>query len=254
MSKIMFLGTAGWGVNISKAEAFTVIEEFHSKGFHLIDSATNYPINGRKKDFGLANSWLREWIGSTERCGTQVFVKIGAVDNSGGDNSNLSTQNVRETIFRLQDEYEDSVYGVGIHWDNRLDPQEILETLLTIQEMCPKSYRLGISGIKFPSLYNQSLLIGKDWQIQVKDYPGNDVSRRNYSEHFPDNPFIAYGLSHFLKQEVVEDDSVKERKYLEGIGYYFKNSSLSGFIVSPRNQIQAKVTINQCLSLQRDVV
>jgi hypothetical protein len=254
MSKIMFLGTAGWGVNISKAEAFTVIEEFHSKGFHLIDSATNYPINGRKEDFGLANSWLREWLGSTESNRTQVFVKIGAVDNSGGDNSNLSVQSVRETIFRLQDEYGDSIYGVGIHWDNRQDPQEILDTLLTIQQMCPKSYKLGISGVKFPSLYEQSLLVGRDWQIQVKDYPGYDVSRQNYSKHFPDNPFIAYGLSHFLKQEVLEDDSIKERKYLEGIGYYLKNSSLSGFIVSPRNQIQAKATINKYLSLQEDVV
>jgi hypothetical protein len=254
MKKIMYLGTAGWGENISKIEAFSVIEEFYSKGFHLIDSASNYPINGKKEDFGLANSWLIEWIRSVDCSQTKVFVKIGSVDNTGGDRTDLSAQKVREEICRLQDDLGNNLYGVGIHWDNRVDPQQIFDTLLTIQAVCPKNYQLGISGVKFPSIYKQSLTVGTDWEIQIKNYPGNETAIEKYLEHFPINPFIAYGLKHFLKQEVLRGESEKSKKYLQGIRYYLNNNHLSGFIVSPRTKQQAEAVLHECLTFKADAI
>ena len=241
--KALLLGSAGWGKSINKAEAFKIIEEFQNNGLKIIDSATNYPINGVKMDYGLALSWLGEWIRKSDIGDAKIFVKIGSVDNSGNDDVDLSAKSIRETISKLQELLEDNIYGIGIHWDNRDDYEEVLETVLTMKEFQSKDFKLGISGIKNPSLYKQTENVDSDWLIQVKEHPADKLSRQNYCNYFPNNTYIAYGLQHFLNQEDGGDSSRKRELYLDGIKYFMASVDLGGLIVSPRTLNQARETL-----------
>lgn len=243
VKKELLLGSSGWGKSITKSEVFKIIEEFQSNDVQIIDSATNYPINGVKMDFGLALSWLGDWIRNSEIGDTKIFVKIGSVDNSGHDDIDLSAKNIRETIWKLQEILENNIYGIGIHWDNRDGFEEILETVLTMKEFQSKDFKLGFSGVKNPSLYKQTENVDSDWIIQVKEYPNNNISRQNYYKYFPDNTYIAYGLQHFLNQEEGENSNKREL-YLEGISYFMTSLDLSGLIVSPRTLVQARETLD----------
>ena len=238
---MVYLGTADWGQRTAKKEAFAMLDEFLKKSFNFIDTAINYPINRKVRDFSLAISWLREWQNFNPNTQLNIFCKIGSVNNLGDDKTNLSAIHVNKTIDELRASFGVNLYGVGIHWDNRNKAcySEILETIITLNDK-KKNMKIGMSGIKYPNLYAQSNLIDKDWIIQVKEFPGYTAGREHYKEYFSDNPYIAYGLSHFMKLKNESNDENKKAVYFTGLEYLLKNNYLQGVIVAPRRIDQAK--------------
>ena len=237
----MYLGTANWGYRTEKNEAFAIIDEFLENGFNFIDTAINYPINKRVEDFSLAISWLREWQSYNSNTRLNIYCKIGSINNLGDNKVNLSAIHVNETIDELKTSFGINLHGVGIHWDNRNKDcySEILETILTLNDK-KKSMKIGMSGIKFPSLYAQTKKISNEWIIQVKEFPGYSAGREHYLKYFSQNPFIAYGLSHFMKLNNESNDKKRRELYFTGLEYFLKSDYLQGFIVAPRKVDQAK--------------
>jgi hypothetical protein len=241
MKSNVYLGTAAWGQKTTKHEAFAILDEFVKNDFNFVDTATNYPINGKSEDFRLAVSWLMEWQRSNLTTQLNVFVKIGSVNNLGDERVNLSRDHISDVIDELQTSFGVNLYGVGIHWDNRGEDcyEEIHETILTLNSL-RNNLKLGMSGIRHPDLYFKTKEIDCDWFIQVKEYPGYTAGRENYLSYFSKNPYIAYGLSHFINLSAEPNGRRKKEVYFQGLGYFLRNTDLHGFIVAPRGFHQAK--------------
>jgi hypothetical protein len=146
----------------------------------------------------------------------------------------------------LQNIFGSNLYGMGIHWDNRNEDcyEEILETILALKNLQKWGVRLGISGIKYPALYYKTAEIGSDWLIQVKEFPGHTFGRQEYCRYFANNPYIAYGLSHFINQGFELNHRIRKKSYFIGLDYLAKNGSLQGFIVAPSSLSQGKELLN----------
>jgi aryl-alcohol dehydrogenase-like predicted oxidoreductase len=242
MNKQLYLGTANWGKSVSKTEALSILDAYFGNGNNLIDSATNYPINNQTQDYGLALTWLAEWLNSNSNSKLQIFVKIGSVNNKGTSENDLTILTITNQITELQSKFGENLYGVGIHWDNRDSncKNEILEVVLCLSQLSKGVLQLGISGIKYPEVYSSTSKIGVDWLIQVKEYPGFSLTREQYSTFFPTNRFIAYGISHYLNSQKLNSENemselLKRNQYLDCLSYVSKNPALHGCIVGPRN-------------------
>jgi aryl-alcohol dehydrogenase-like predicted oxidoreductase len=245
MTKQLYLGTASWGKSISKIEALSMLDVYFGNGYHLIDSATNYPINNQIQDYGLALTWLTEWLNLNSNSKLQIFVKIGSINNNGTSKSDFNILAIRNQIIELRNKFGENLYGVGIHWDNRDSncKNEILETILCLNELSKGVLQLGISGIKYPEVYSSTCEIGVNWLIQVKEYLGFSLTREQYSVFFPANRYIAYGISHYLTRkklnsEINLSEFSKKNLYLDCLSYISNNPALHGCIVGPRNANQ----------------
>jgi uncharacterized protein YneR len=137
MTKQLYLGTANWGKSVSKTEALSMLDAYFGYGNDLIDSSTNYPINNQARDYGLALTWLAEWLSLNSQSNLKIFVKIGSINNNGGSENDLSVSAITNQIIQLQDKFGENLYGVGIHWDNRDSncKNEILDLIFTINEI-----------------------------------------------------------------------------------------------------------------------
>ena len=88
--ELPYLGTAKWGVTISKIKALKILDKFYDYGGRNIDTATNYPINSKPYDLGLALEWLIDWSYDNNIKDLKVLLKLGAVDNSGSSKTDLT--------------------------------------------------------------------------------------------------------------------------------------------------------------------
>jgi len=244
MKSDVYLGTAAWGKKTTKSEAFAILDEFVKNDFNLVDTATNYPINRKSEDLRLAISWLMEWQSRNLNTQIKVFVKIGSVNNLGDERFNLTGNYIGQVTDELQNSFGINLYGIGIHWDNRNEScyDEIRETILTLNSL-GNNLTLGMSGIKHPDLYFKTKDIDRDWVIQVKEYPGYTAGREHYLSCFSKNPYIAYGLSHFINCSAETNGRNKKEIYFQGLGYFLRSKDLQGFIVAPSTFHQAKEII-----------
>lgn len=200
LSKKIILGTALWGWGITRTEAFSLLEKFFESGGVIVDTATNYPINKRKDDFGLAVKWLSEWTQFHSNEKYSLIVKLGSKNNMGGSEIDLRPKNIIETTKRLKDTFGQSLSCISIHWDNRSgetqDQIAISQTVEVMGKLRETGLDIGLSGIKDPkSYYLSNSLLLDDWIIQVKENFLTNKSRVQYQSYFPNARFLAYGIN-----------------------------------------------------------
>ena len=82
-----------------------------------------------------------------------------------------------------------------IHWDNRAEEEAIFETFEALQLAHKEGFKVGISGIKNPTVYaklNQSFNL--DFRIQIKhNLLHSDYEK--YADFHGKQRFIAYGIN-----------------------------------------------------------
>jgi len=277
-NKKLVLGTALWGWGVTREEAFALLENYLQSGGGIVDTATNYPINKCKDDFGLAIKWLGEWKALHPRAKLALIAKIGSKDNMGGPETDLSHDSIIESYARLRDVFEDSLSCVSIHWDNRLGSHEqagIDQTVAAMSRIRESGLDIGLSGIKSPLHYRLANPdLSGDWIIQVKENFLTDQARQSYEEHFPYARYLAYGINMGgVKSDALNKDSSVnlrgievESAFLErlqsilgsdhgieprpttlnelSLAFAYGNASLAGVIIGPRNVKQLVDTID----------
>ena len=198
--KTLVLGTALWGWGIERKDAYELLELFFENGGTIVDTAINYPISSRKEDFGLAIKWLADWRALHPQFKFSLIVKVGAVDNIGSSDVDLSSRSITNTTSRLRDEFGDSLACISIHWDNRggdvSDYYLIEQTVDAMSKIEISNLSIGMSGIRFPELYyraNPSL--SEKWIIQVKENFATSSAREAYHTFFPQAKYLAYGIN-----------------------------------------------------------
>ncbi|MBT4699876.1 MAG: oxidoreductase [Rhodospirillaceae bacterium] len=190
------MGTALWGWGVDQKTAHAMLDGFALAGGKWIDAAVNYPINGNAQDFGRANEIITSWLKGNPNSGMKVFCKIGAVDNSGEDRSNLGSAAIRTTTDILRGNFSEALKGIGIHWDNRDDIFAIQETVSAMEALHNEGYLIGFSGVRRPDRYAEaSPDLARHWWIQIKENASTKAARQHYFPHFPDARYIAYSVN-----------------------------------------------------------
>ena len=166
----ILLGTAGWGQKISKSEAYRIVEIFYKNNFRWVDTATNYPINGKPENYGQTVDWLSEFCNDFPEL--KVFVKVGSASNLG-DSINFVNASYLALIFDLLlSKLNSSLGGIGIHWDNEnedSDRTSVINHFLNIHE---RGFAIGLSGILRTQNYATSRM-GRNlpWIVQSNISP-----------------------------------------------------------------------------------
>lgn len=202
--KVLLLGTALWGWGINRTEAHQLLDRFITLGGTSVDTAVNYPINQRPEDFGLAARWLTEWLSVNGSKTAEILFKVGAEDNMGSPNTNLSSAHLRTTITQAQQSFGAALTTLAIHWDNRGlvqdthtdDEAAITETLAVMSALHRSGLAIGFSGVKNPQLYRQLAPdLAAHWLIQVKENAQTCAARQYYQPLFPEARYLAYGIN-----------------------------------------------------------
>jgi hypothetical protein len=145
-----YLGTAAFGIKYSTVELSEMIEEFRNHTDKvIIDSASNYPINGVPSDFMFNVKTLKNYDN------VNIIVKLGSATNMGNKLNLLNYEylsNQRDYLINL---LGGRVYGVGIHWDDREDENLIKETCNFLYESHKMGLKIILSGIKNLNIYRR---------------------------------------------------------------------------------------------------
>ncbi|HRI59331.1 MAG TPA: aldo/keto reductase [Saprospiraceae bacterium] len=211
--KSLMLGSAQWGWNVSRTEAFRLLDEWLATGRRDIDCATNYPINRNPADFRAAEKILLEYVRAHGLRDLRITMKIGSLDNMRSPEVNLAPS----FVWMMGEEYHrvfgENLYCLMFHWDNREDATEIhgsLEALAGLQR--DAGIKPGLSGIKFPEKYAQANEeAGLSFDIQLKhNVLQSDFERyapffstpqplnpstNNQITKSPNHQFFAYGIN-----------------------------------------------------------
>ena len=198
INKKLILGTALWGWGIDKKQAFLMLDFFVSFGGRYIDCATNYPINGRNKDYGLALKWLQEWI-RINKIKLFIIIKVGSIDNLGSPFYDLSKNRVLSLYEEMKLNFGESLWCISVHWDNRNNDKDftiVQETVNVFKELRNNGVSIGLSGIKRPELYFKSMPeLSSNWIIQCKENFLTQDARLKYQQFFPNAEYYAYGIN-----------------------------------------------------------
>lgn len=190
-----------WGWTVSKSESFRLLDSFEEWGGVIIDSATNYPINGNPASNGEALMWISEWFAKNPKTKLRVLIKVGSKDNLGSSESDVSKSRLLHELSKQMNTFgPSSLLGLGIHWDNRPDQSgsqsEMVESLEAMREIANSGMEIGISGIRRPDLYKQLAPdLAAKWIIQVKDNVLDSSTRQKYNQIFPHSRILAYGMN-----------------------------------------------------------
>lgn len=284
-NKKLVLGTALWGWGIDRHEAYQLLEHFIQSGGSIVDTATNYPINKHKEDFGLAVSWMADWVQQHGDVDLALTVKIGSKDNMGSPEANLTPDNIERTSDTLQSQFGNALSCISIHWDNRADEEHqrvaIAQTVDAMSKLEQAGVSIGLSGIKYPKLYfNADPTLAEKWIIQVKENFMTRAAREAYQTWFPKAKYLAYGINlGGLKIEAPKTNSSIELRQInipqslaEQLGKFlhsnhgfeprpttlnelalaasYVNPSLSGVVIGPRNVMQLVDTLAYWKSLE----
>ncbi len=207
-SMTLLLGTAQWGWNTARTEAFRLLDAWLAAGHRAVDCATNYPINRNPADFRAAEKILHEYIQAHGLHDLQVTMKIGSLDNLRSPDVNLAPSFVLMMGEEYLRQFRENLRCVMLHWDNRDDEAAIRDTLQALA-ILEKNYGLrpGLSGIAHPEAYaraNTDLALGFDIQLKhnvfLSDYERYAPLR---VAHLPESPnpqtspttFTAYGIN-----------------------------------------------------------
>lgn len=198
LNQILLLGTAQWGWNVARDEAFRMLDLWLKTGHRNIDVATNYPINKNPGDFRAAEKILHEYVQTHGLRDLRITMKIGSLDNMRTPDINLAPS----FIMMMGDEYrrlfDDNLYCLMLHWDNRDDETairgslEALAVLLKEQGIQP-----GLSGIAHPGIYAAiNADLGLSFDIQVKNnLLQSDLGRYEALREQGKHRFFAYGIN-----------------------------------------------------------
>ncbi|MBX2876953.1 MAG: aldo/keto reductase [Saprospiraceae bacterium] len=191
----LILGTALWAWTISKAQAFKMLDLFYEAGFRWIDAATNYPINKNADDFRAAERILNEWIKTHGVQDLKVLMKIGSINNLYTPENNLAPSFIQIIYSEYRHLFGEQLAEIMVHWDNREEAKTIEPTLEALDRIRKEGVKIGLSGIKHPSVYHElNASYGFDWDIQLKhnlvysDYP-------RYADFHGKPRFLAYGIN-----------------------------------------------------------
>lgn len=190
------LGTAMWGWNVPRETAFDLLDFFYKNGFREIDAATNYPINKDATAFRLSEKILAEWIKVNGVVDLKIIQKIGSINNQRTPEINLN----KSFLLLIADEYQhlfrSNLDCLMIHWDNRMDKNDVENTFEAFDYFNKIGLKIGLSGIKYPDIYSEiNSQFNYKFTIEVKHNPiQSDLSR--YSSLLnKDNRFLAYGIN-----------------------------------------------------------
>jgi aryl-alcohol dehydrogenase-like predicted oxidoreductase len=283
--KTLVLGTSLWGWGISRHDAYALLEKFFENGGTIVDSATNYPINDRKEDFGLAIKWIADWVAMNEGSGLSLIVKVGSVDNTGRSYVDLGANNLLRSANNLKEQFGATLSCISIHWDNRKNKRkqldQINQTVRTLSELVDGGLAIGMSGIERPELYYKANVgLAEKWIIQVKENLITRLAREKYQEFFPKAKYLAYGVNFGgLKTEPQQQNSSinlrgiivpqpligKLSAFLESdhsfepkpcslnelaLANSYVNPALSGVIIGPRSVEQLMQTLKYWKKLE----
>lgn len=263
--QLPYLGTAKWGETISKNNALKILDKFYDFGGRDIDTATNYPINSKPCDFGLALEWLIDWSYKNDIKDLRVLLKLGAVNNTGSSKNDLSPKNIDKIAGDYLSKFQENLSTISIHWDNRgIKPKDLdqvsrsIEALLVYKE---KGINIGFSGLKYPEAYSKLNSFNGQWVVQVKENIFTSDDRNRYHTISSHAKFIAYGINAISyknkhrKQEIFEFFHKENRKVCEDLKlnnflglsllYSYCNNYLNGFIISPSSIDQLDDTLLQ---------
>lgn len=277
-NKKLVLGTALWGWGIDRREAYQLLEHFLQSGGNIVDTATNYPINKQKEDFGLAVSWMADWVQQHGDTNLALIVKIGSRDNMGSPDVNLTPANIERAANTLKSQFGNALSCISIHWDNRADEDHqrvaIAQTVDAMSKLEQAGFSIGLSGIKYPELYFKAdPTLAEKWIIQVKENFMTRAAREAYQTWFPKAKYLAYGINlGGLKIEAPKTNSSIDLRQInipplltERLGHFldsdhrfeprpmtlnelalassYVNPALSGVVIGPRNLEQLKNTL-----------
>lgn len=193
----LILGTAQWGWNVPRDDAFRLLDAWLAAGFREIDTATNYPINKQAADFRAAEHILCEYLDAHGINDAQVTMKVGSLNNMRTPEINLSPS----FILMMADEYRrllgDNLRGLMLHWDNRDELQAIRATLNALA-ICQEEFGLrpGLSGIARPDLYAAANTeLGLSFDIEIKHNIFHSDYERYSPFHQAQHRFLAYGIN-----------------------------------------------------------
>jgi aryl-alcohol dehydrogenase-like predicted oxidoreductase len=268
--KTLVLGTALWGWGINRQEAYNLLEVFLGCGGTIVDTATNYPINKCVADYGLALSWVKDWIDNNETSRLSLIVKIGSIDNMGSGAIDLSPGNVLSSTDLLREKFGTKLSCISVHWDDRgVDESNSCSIVQTVDAMIKikeSGLLIGMSGVKRPDLYlNAAPDLSDSWVIQVKENFSTRLARKDYQSFFPQAKYLAYGINlGGLKVESPQKNSSMELRNIRvpgelvdlvssvlqsnhvfqprpsslnelALAISYVNPALSGVIIGPRN-------------------
>ena len=192
----IFLGTASWGIKVSKEQAKDILAEFYSNGFRWIDTATNYPIDMVPEHFGLTLSWLKEFI--NEFPGIHIYVKAGSATNLNTPKQLISRDYFELCYQRLRAYFGDTFAGLAIHWDQGENDEKVAELLSFLASSRQDNFEVGLSGITNLTQYSVKG-VGYDipwiYQINASPFTENLENRvAHIRSNFPKSAILGYNL------------------------------------------------------------
>ncbi len=168
--KQLSLGTAMWGWAVDRSAAFLLLDNFYREGGRYIDTASNYPINGVSSDFGQSASFIAQWCKVHSVSDLKVTYKVGSVSNENTAQNDLTYNFLHEKLVWAIQNFGENLHCIMLHWDNRSDGSMLKDTCKFLKELNQYGIEVGLSGVKYPEIYRQSLVdIGcKELNIQLK--------------------------------------------------------------------------------------
>jgi len=223
--KELCLGTAMWGWSIDKGTAFSILDCFYAGGGRHVDTANNYPLNGKIHDYRASPIFLAEWCRSRGVKDLKITYKVGTTSNKYSPLIDLSLSNLGDQIMWAKDCFHENLYCIMLHWDNRADLALINDTLQILELLDEEGLNFGLSGIGHPDTYRVALENKKVRQlnIQVKhNFIYSDIEK--YKELTCYTPQLwAYGISvSGIKLSVKEYNDNSYVSLVRGAGYHEK--------------------------------
>lgn len=190
MTKPLILGTSYLGDKYSSSEFLQMYDVFAEHGFYMIDTAINYPISGNPRDFLVAMKILCQATLPKR----SVYIKVGGCQNTGGPQTLLGEAYLRFICELIQENFQDSLFGIGVHWDNREEFQQVSETLHTLDFFQNLGLVTGFSGVKEFAAYDSFLESKqKPYVVQHNLRDLSSIQSTNYSMNW------VYGLANIRK-------------------------------------------------------
>lgn len=248
-NKILVLGTALWGWGVDRAMAFNLLDQFVSLGGNVIDTATNYPINKRPDDYGLALNWIAEWLALAGKADVAVIAKIGAMNNFGDPINNLTPSFIQKSEDFLRNKLGESLAAIAIHWDNRGENEDdarvIAETINEFERISASGLSISFSGVRYPQLYlDAAPQLADKWWIQVKENALSNSARKHYCNIFPNARYLAYGIN----MGGIKLESLSERSSISLRGIKHPNGlieKLSNYLSSDHGLLPSPSNVNE---------
>lgn len=184
-----------WGWTIPEHRCFELLDAFYVAGFRQIDTATNYPINKRPKDFRRAETILKNWTDAHGVNDLDIIVKAGSINNLRSPEHNLSKSFLLMNLDDYRAKFRSNLHMLMVHWDNRDDANTIRQSLEALDEARKLGLKIGLSGIRHPDIYaDLNRQFQFDFYIQFK----HNLLQSDYERYHPfhgNRRFIAYGIN-----------------------------------------------------------